>query len=98
MRIGYRAMELSFFADISPLIGAISAGNCAIIKPSEIATHTQNMIIEFINKNFPPEFIKTIEANPAGNGVNCYKKNLIIFSLPVAHELEKLLWERQLNS
>ncbi|WP_353932076.1 aldehyde dehydrogenase [Okeanomitos corallinicola TIOX110] len=46
---------------ISPLVGAISAGNCSILKPSEIAPHTANLVSQLISKYFPPEYIKVIE-------------------------------------
>ena len=46
---------------ISPLIGAIAAGNCAIIKPSEIASHTSNVIAKIITKNFDPTYIAVVE-------------------------------------
>lgn len=54
-----------FMLVFSPLIGAICAGNCALIKPSEIAVHTQNLIAEIINTNFPSNYIKVIKAGPA---------------------------------
>ncbi len=41
----------------SPLIGAISAGNCVMIKPSEISTHTQRVISFLINKYFNSNYI-----------------------------------------
>ncbi|WP_375510123.1 aldehyde dehydrogenase [uncultured Nostoc sp.] len=46
---------------ISPLIGAIAAGNCAIIKPSEIASHTSDIIAKIIAKNFDPAYLAVIE-------------------------------------
>ncbi len=46
---------------ITPLIGAIAAGNCTIIKPSEIAPNTSNLIAKLISKYFPPEYITVIE-------------------------------------
>lgn len=46
---------------ISPLIGAIAAGNCAIIKPSEIASHTSGIISKIIAKHFDPAYIAVIE-------------------------------------
>ncbi|MDH6097456.1 aldehyde dehydrogenase [Anabaenopsis sp. FSS-46] len=46
---------------ISPLVGAIAAGNCAIIKPSEIAPHTSNLLAEIIGKYFPSEYIAVVE-------------------------------------
>lgn len=35
---------------IVPLIGAIAAGNCAVIKPSEVSAATDNLIMELIPK------------------------------------------------
>ncbi|MEC4816006.1 MAG: aldehyde dehydrogenase [Scytonema sp. PMC 1069.18] len=50
-----------FSLAISPLIGAIAAGNCAIIKPSEIASHTSRLLNEMIQKYFDPAFVTVIE-------------------------------------
>lgn len=44
-----------------PLVGAIAAGNCAIVKPSEIASHTSHAINEVISKVFPREYIAVVE-------------------------------------
>ena len=46
---------------ISPLVNAIAAGNCAVIKPSEIASHTSQVIAQLIEKVFPSEFVTVIE-------------------------------------
>ncbi|PKP54251.1 MAG: aldehyde dehydrogenase family protein [Bacteroidetes bacterium HGW-Bacteroidetes-1] len=45
---------------IAPLVAAISAGNCAIIKPSELSPHTSLLLEEMINNNFEPDYIKVI--------------------------------------
>ncbi|MDJ0731645.1 MAG: aldehyde dehydrogenase [Crocosphaera sp.] len=50
-----------FSLAIMPLIGAIAAGNCAIIKPSELSPNTSKLIAKIINKNFEPNYIKVIE-------------------------------------
>lgn len=42
---------------ISPLIGAIASGNCAMLKPSELAPHTSVLLTELIQDTFPPEYI-----------------------------------------
>ncbi|WP_138420040.1 aldehyde dehydrogenase [Aquibacillus sediminis] len=42
---------------MAPLIGAIAAGNCAIIKPSELTPHTSKLIAQLINDTFPEEYI-----------------------------------------
>ncbi|MDJ0732899.1 MAG: aldehyde dehydrogenase [Nostocaceae cyanobacterium] len=52
-------MQLIF----APLIGAIAAGNCAILKPSEIAPHTSDLVAKIIAKSFPPEYITVVEGD-----------------------------------
>jgi aldehyde dehydrogenase (NAD+) len=46
---------------MTPLAGAISAGNTVIVKPSEIAPATSVIIQKMISENFPPEYICCIE-------------------------------------
>ena len=46
---------------ISPLIGAIAAGNCAVLKPSEIALHTSKVLAEIIAATFEPQYIAVAE-------------------------------------
>lgn len=53
-----------FMLVMSPLVGAIGAGNCAIIKPSELATHTEVIITKIINEHFPSEYLHAIKAGP----------------------------------
>ncbi len=45
---------------IAPLIGAIAAGNCAIIKPSELTPKTSEIIAKIINDIFPEEYIAVV--------------------------------------
>ena len=52
-----------FQLNIIPLIGAIAAGNTAIIKPSEYCTHTSKCLEEIINNNFDEEYIKVVGIN-----------------------------------
>lgn len=49
---------------MSPLIGAMSAGNCVIVKPSEIAMHTQVLLLKLINDHFPSEYIHAVQSGP----------------------------------
>lgn len=35
---------------LCPLVGAIAAGNCAIIKPSEVAANTERLLAELLPK------------------------------------------------
>ncbi|HMM11338.1 MAG TPA: aldehyde dehydrogenase family protein [Bacteroidales bacterium] len=45
---------------LAPLVGAISAGNCAIIKPSEYSIHTSALLEQLINNAFDPGYIRVI--------------------------------------
>ena len=45
---------------IAPLIGAISAGNTAIIKPSENTKNISILLEEIINENFEEEYLKVV--------------------------------------
>ncbi len=42
---------------LTPLVGAMAAGNCSILKPSRHAPHTSKVIAELIGENFDPEYI-----------------------------------------
>ncbi|HEY9765728.1 MAG TPA: aldehyde dehydrogenase family protein, partial [Chroococcales cyanobacterium] len=46
---------------ISPLIGALAAGNCAILKPSELAGNVSAAIFETIRSSFPEEYVAVFE-------------------------------------
>lgn len=45
---------------LSPLMGAIAAGNCVIIKPSEIASHTEKTLHTLIAKYFSPDYVSVV--------------------------------------
>ena len=45
---------------ISPMIGAIAAGNCVTLKPSELSTHTALVLDKLIKTIFSPEYISCI--------------------------------------
>jgi aldehyde dehydrogenase (NAD+) len=48
---------------LSPLVGAIAAGNCAVLKPSEFAPHTATVIAKLIADIFPAEYITVVEGD-----------------------------------
>jgi acyl-CoA reductase-like NAD-dependent aldehyde dehydrogenase len=54
------AWNYPFQLIIAPLIGAIAAGNCAILKPSEIAPHTSHLLAKIIAKYFEPTYIALV--------------------------------------
>jgi aldehyde dehydrogenase (NAD+) len=49
--------QLSFI----PLIGAIAGGNCAVLKPSEMAPATAAVVMKIIRRIFPPDYIFAVE-------------------------------------
>ncbi len=48
-----------------PLVGAIAGGNCAVIKPSELAPATAGIIEKIITEIFPAEYVLTVQGNGA---------------------------------
>ncbi len=48
---------------ISPLVGAIAAGNCAILKPSEHAPETSRVVAELIAATFDPHYVAVAEGD-----------------------------------
>lgn len=50
-----------FQLTISPLLGAIAAGNCVTLKPSEISLHTSRLVADLISKTFDPSYIAVVE-------------------------------------
>ena len=48
---------------VSPLVGAIAAGNCAMLKPSEHAPHTANVVADLIADTFDPSYITVFEGD-----------------------------------
>lgn len=46
---------------LAPLVSAIAAGCCAIVKPSELAPHTAALLTKIITETFAPEFVTVIE-------------------------------------
>jgi aldehyde dehydrogenase (NAD+) len=45
---------------LSPLVGALSAGNCAVLKPSELAPHTSDALAELVPRYLNSEAIEVV--------------------------------------
>ncbi len=46
---------------LMPMVSAIAAGNCVIVKPSELAPHTSKAIASLIESTFPPDYIVALQ-------------------------------------
>ena len=46
---------------LSPLIGALAAGNCAVLKPSELAVRTSALLKRILAKTFQQEYVCVVE-------------------------------------
>ncbi|QLG46117.1 aldehyde dehydrogenase [Costertonia aggregata] len=50
-----------FMLAISPLIGALAAGNTAVVKPSELTPNTSKVIAELIKAAYNGEYVSVVE-------------------------------------
>jgi len=57
-----------FMLAFSPLVGAVSAGNVAVVKPSELTPHTSEVIAEIISQVFPDEYITVVQGDAEVSG------------------------------
>lgn len=60
----FGAWNYPFQLVMCPLIGAIVAGNCAIVKPSELAQKTEKLLAKLIPKYLDPECFHVICGGP----------------------------------
>ena len=52
---------------LNPVVGAISGGNCAVIKPSAYAAATSAALAKIIGEAFPPEYLTVVEGGREQN-------------------------------
>ena len=70
-----------FQLSMNPLLGAISAGNCAVIKPSELAPHISAVIAEIIEACFDPKYVAVVEGGiPTAQALLAQKWGHIFFT------------------
>jgi aldehyde dehydrogenase (NAD+) len=46
---------------LSPLVGALAAGNCAVLKPSELTPHTSALLATLVPRYLDPEAVALVE-------------------------------------
>ncbi len=56
-----------FMLCMEPMIGAIAAGNCCVLKPSAYSPATSAVIRTIVSEVFPPEYVTVVEGGRAEN-------------------------------
>ena len=56
-----------FMLCMEPLIGALAAGNCCVLKPSAYSPATSAVIRTIVAECFPPEYVTVVEGGRAEN-------------------------------
>lgn len=56
-----------FQLSLEPLIGALAAGNCAVIKPSAYAPRTSQLIADLMADCFAPEYVAVVQGGREEN-------------------------------
>ena len=56
-----------FMLSMSPVLGAIAAGNCVILKPSAYAPATSQVLSQLISSTFDPQFVTVVQGGRAEN-------------------------------
>ncbi|RNI33310.1 aldehyde dehydrogenase [Rufibacter immobilis] len=58
------AWNYPFQLTLSPMLGAIAAGCCAILKPSELTPATSQLTARLLQETFPPEYLTVVQGGP----------------------------------
>lgn len=56
-----------FLLTMAPLVGAIAAGNCAVVKPSAYAAETSALMARLLGEAFPGDYISVVEGGRREN-------------------------------
>lgn len=64
---------------LAPLVAAISAGNCAVIKPSAYTAHTSHALAALLEQIFPADYVAVVEGGRAENQALLHEKFDYIF-------------------
>ncbi|POY38338.1 aldehyde dehydrogenase family protein [Solitalea longa] len=80
---------------INPLIGAIAGGNCTVLKPSELAPATAEIVEKIITEVFDPAYVATIQGDGAQvipEIMNSHRFDLVFFtgSIPVGYAIAEI--------
>jgi aldehyde dehydrogenase (NAD+) len=80
---------------ISPLIGAIAAGNVAVLKPSELTPHTAKLIEQMMEATFDRQYISVVQGKgaevvPALMDAHRFDHIFFTGSMPVGKKIAEL--------
>lgn len=64
---------------LSPLIAAIAAGNCAVVKLSEFSENTSRVLAHIINETFSEEYVRAVRGDAVTGAALLLKKFDYIF-------------------
>lgn len=56
-----------FHLSMLPLVGAVAAGNCVVLKPSAYAPHTSSLLAEVVKNVFDPQHVTVVEGGRKEN-------------------------------
>jgi len=74
-----------FQLTVAPLVGAIAAGNCTIVKPSAYSPETSSVIARMIGECFPENYIAAVEGGREQNkALLTHKFDYIFFTGSIA--------------
>ncbi len=54
------AWNYPFFLSLAPLVGALAAGNHAVVKPSELAPASADLMASLVSDLFPPTYVSVV--------------------------------------
>jgi aldehyde dehydrogenase (NAD+) len=54
-----------FYLSLAPLVAAVAAGNCAVVKPSELAPATSRVLAQRIPEYLDPNAVRVVEGDAA---------------------------------
>ena len=72
-----------FQLSLSPLVGAIAAGNCVMLKPSRYSRNTSDVLEKIIKEVFDEEYVAVVEKDGGRESISNllnYKFNYIFFT------------------
>lgn len=74
------AWNYPFQLTISPVVGAIAAGNTVVMKPSRVAANTYDLIAKMISDYFDPRYVACLDIHTDNNEMLAQQYDYIFFT------------------